>query len=316
MVDVLFSVIIPTCNRNEDLSRCLELLAPGSQEGMVLIGQNEHQAEILEKDNNDQKLFDYPTYEVIISDDGSESNAEKLIHEKYPWAKWLKGPCQGPAANRNNGASIAKGKWIVFTDDDCLPQSAWLSAYRLGILEHVRISVLEGRTITPPGIEQKLGETAPVNETGGFLWTCNFAIERTLFEQMRGFDEDFPYAAMEDIEFHLRLKKAGIEIKFMADAEIIHPWKSVDRFQAQRKNLISRAILVCKHPDQKHLFSIKKQLEDFARYELKTQFRDISKFGPIILFRMPIRLFFLLQSILFIFRRLKYVSDRSVKKLG
>ena len=91
----LFSVVITTCNRLEMLAKCLDRLGCGMQS----LAANQ--------------------YEVIVTDDGSQSTAEQLMKGKYPWARWLQGPRKGPAANRNNGARYAEGEWLVFTDDDC-----------------------------------------------------------------------------------------------------------------------------------------------------------------------------------------------------
>src|SRR5215216_2945474 len=99
------SVIIPTRHRNDALSECLRNLAPGCQ------------------------TLAPAAYEVIVCDDGVTSSAETLIKSDFPWARWLQGPRQGPAANRNCGASEASGDWFVFTDDDCLPSPQWLERF-------------------------------------------------------------------------------------------------------------------------------------------------------------------------------------------
>ena len=78
--ELLFSVVIPTCNRLGMLAKCLDRLGFGTQS----LAANQ--------------------YEVIVSDDGSTVTAEEMIQAQYPWAKWVKGPGKGPAANRNNGA--------------------------------------------------------------------------------------------------------------------------------------------------------------------------------------------------------------------
>jgi len=100
--ELLISVIIPTCHRNEDLSLCLDALRP----------------------DNQKSLFN--PYEVIVNDDGSKSTAEELIRAKYAWARWVAGPRRGPAANRNAGARNARGAWVLFLDDDCIPVPAGL----------------------------------------------------------------------------------------------------------------------------------------------------------------------------------------------
>ena len=198
------TVVIPTCRRNDLLARCLDRLAPGAQ--TLPAGE----------------------YEVVISDDGRpDSNAQTLVENRYPWARWFQGPRRGPAANRNFGASHATTPWLVFTDDDCLPQPGWLAAFS----QHIKTAtvgcrVLEGRTDC--GVA-RIGpfEQAPGNDTGGLLWSCNLAVERALFERMGGFDAGFPYPHLEDVDFRLRLDDAKEPYRFIPEACIVHPPRPV-----------------------------------------------------------------------------------------
>lgn len=190
------SVVIPTCHRNDLLAKCLDCLAPGVQS------------------------LPADLYEVIVSDDGSKSTSEQMIAEHYPWAKWTQGPRKGPAANRNHGAAQAVGIWIVFTDDDCLPDTTWLQAFTDAI--GPEINVYEGRTTCRDWPNSPVFE-APINETGGCLWSCNFMINRILFEELNGFDERFPYAAMEDVDLRERIQDLRQPTQFVGSAVVDHP---------------------------------------------------------------------------------------------
>ncbi|MES2463396.1 MAG: glycosyltransferase [Armatimonadota bacterium] len=200
---LLLSVIIPTCRRNKALTACLQRLAPKNQ---TLSGSQ---------------------YEVIVTDDGAggEASAETLIRDSFPWVHWGAGPRRGPAANRNAGAAHARGKWIVFTDDDCLPAPSWLKAFADAVdagdeSQHV----FEGRTTCAAGLTHPL-EDAPVNLSGGYLWSCNMAIRHDIFKEIGGFDEDFPLAHMEDADLRERLKQRGIPFYFVEEAVVDHPPK-------------------------------------------------------------------------------------------
>jgi len=191
-----FSVVVPTCRRNDLLARCLERLAPGAQ------------------------TLDAGRYEVIVTDDGRDATAEAMIREQFPWAKWTAGPARGPAANRNHGASQAQFEWIAFTDDDCLPSPGWLEAFAKAIDgEH---TVYEGRTTCEDGLPSP-AYAAPLNENGGFLWTCNMIISAETFERVGGLCEHFPYPAVEDVEFRERLLALGFEFPFVPGAVVDHP---------------------------------------------------------------------------------------------
>lgn len=210
---VLISVIIPTCHRNDLLAKCLNCLAPGVQ------------------------TLSPEQYEVIVTDDGSRSTAEQLMRDNYSWAHWGAGPRNGPAQNRNSGAALAQGEWLAFTDDDCLPSPNWLAAYAEAITETV--SVYEGKTICVEGFISPLYQS-PTNLTGGFLWSCNFMILSTLFGEVGGFDTEFAMPAMEDIDLHDRLCQREKPGKFVNAAVVDHPprriysgWKTGKMYEAK-----------------------------------------------------------------------------------
>ena len=195
---VFLSVVIPTYHRNDLLALCLDRLAPTLQS------------------------LSSSSYEVIVTDDGIKETAQAMIQEQYPWAKWVAGPQKGPAANRNNGAKHAQGNWLVFTDDDCLPEVMWLLSYFEGVVKNPNIQVFEGKTICKLGLKSPL-EISPINEMGGLLWSCNFAIKNKIFSQLQGFNTNFPFAHMEDVEFRERIHLNNISCLFLENALIDHP---------------------------------------------------------------------------------------------
>ena len=232
------SVVVPTCNRDDLLATCLGKLAPGAQ------------------------TLSNDLYEVVVSDDGNSPEKNESVASRFPWARWTAGPCRGPAANRNHGASQARGDWIVFTDDDCLPDTAWLEAFRLAAEKSRELQVLEGRTLAT-GERKSIDTEAPINTHGGFLWSCNFAIRRQLFRELGGFDEAFTAATMEDVDLALRIRKRGMTYKFCSDALVLHPWRP--RKGLQHIHAYKRALdyFIQKHPEQVARFTLGPSLRIF-----------------------------------------------------
>lgn len=191
------TVVVPTRHRNDLLAKCLDRLAPGVQ------------------------TLPAPLYEVVVTDDGSETTAEEMIRSQYPWARWVAGPRRGPAANRNHGAGQARGEWVAFTDDDCVPTRDWLRGF-LGATEQVQAGVFEGKVTCEAGVTSPL-YSAPVNLEGGCLWTCNMLVKKELFESLGGFDQTFPLAGSEDVDFRERLRVANMPFVFVPDAIVDHP---------------------------------------------------------------------------------------------
>ena len=191
-----FSIIISTYHRNDLLALCLDCLAPGVQ--------------TLQKEQ----------YEVIVSDDGRQITAEEMIRERYPWVKWVaNSKTRGVAPNKNNGAQYAQGEWLAFTDDDCLPEPNWLSAFTEATAGEAL--ALEG-AIHPVGDPNQDLADCPVNLTGGWFWGANIAVERSLFEKVGGFDPDFPIGGYDDVDLQLRLSPLT-NITFVPNARVFHP---------------------------------------------------------------------------------------------
>ena len=216
----MISVIIPTYNRNDLLKSCLDLIF-------------EHNPAILDN------------HEVIVTDDSADNIAKPLVDEFFPLVKWIEGPKKGPAANRNYGAKVAKADWFLFLDDDCLPQKGWFVAYIDAIKASDENLVYEGYTF-PDRPKERFDEETIINVNGNKLHACNFAIKRQFFEQLNGFDETFPFAAMEDVDFLFRVTSTT-HLIFLPGAFVIHPWRRIKPFKKFGKSLKSHRVYARKH---------------------------------------------------------------------
>lgn len=213
------SVVIPTCNRNDLLALCLDCLAPGTQ------------------------TLPATDYEVIVTDDGATNNAQQMMSENYPWAIWTQGPRRGPAANRNHGASEARGEWLAFTDDDCLPSPQWLIAFYENM--GADVTAMEGKTVSAESYG--LFFTAPVNLTGDCFWSCNICLKKAIFLEIQGFDTGFPSAHLEDVDFYWRLKQAEYHSLFVPDSVILHPPRKLRSIYKQAADHESAFYMSRKH---------------------------------------------------------------------
>ena len=251
----MFSVIIPTYNRNDLLCKCLECLTPFFQE------------------------FDENNYEVIVTDDSRQHSAKPFVQANFNWVKWIAGPQRGPAANRNYAAKQANGEWLIFIDDDCLPDKNLLKNYQDGLLKNKEIRVFEG-CIKADREQRSFAEESPVNETGGFLWSCNFMISKNLFlNTLDGFDEHFPFAAMEDVELNYRLSKLLIAKVFLKDAYVIHPWRiQKNMWKITLNRFKSTLYFLKKHPEKKQEINSRYYLVAFYNSLIKNTFKNSVRF--------------------------------------
>ena len=96
----LFSLVVPTCNRPSILQKCL----------LSIINAQD---------------FDRLVSDVIITDDSTSNETRELLTEAFNGYNilYINGPRKGPAANRNNGAKLAKATWLIFLDDDIIIDS-------------------------------------------------------------------------------------------------------------------------------------------------------------------------------------------------
>ncbi|MBX9928895.1 MAG: glycosyltransferase [Gemmatimonadaceae bacterium] len=189
------SVVIPTYERPETLQACLDALGrePFARDGVV---------------------------EVIVTDDSRSERTKLLIANAYPWVRWRAGPRRGPAANRNAGARAARGAWVLFVDDDCVPVADFLSTWVAAIGPEVEM--YEGAIHCADGVRSPM-MWSPINPTGGCFWSANVCYRGDCFEWLGGFDERFPFAHMEDTEFRERFRRAGLRERFVAEAAVDHP---------------------------------------------------------------------------------------------
>ena len=218
------SVVIPTYHRPDMLRQCLTSVAKARTEAGA------------------------DTIEVIVSDDSRDALSRQLVEAEFPWVHYVEGPRRGPAANRNCGARKAKGEWMIFTDDDCIAEPGWLTTYLRAFDKGFGIELFEGRTRADRLRRSNL-EESPVNETGGFLWSCNMAISKRLFQQMNGFCESFPHPALEDVDMRLRLRQAGQRATFLQAATICHPYRPRRGVDFIRQHNASYVHLLDRHPE-------------------------------------------------------------------
>ena len=235
------SIIIPTCNRIDLLSICLNTLQSGNQ------------------------TFSSNFYEVIVTDDSSNEETKNFVTSNYPWVQFCVGPRKGPAANRNNGAKYANYNWLVFFDDDCIPDSNILEAYNKAIDTYPNICVFEGK-IYANRAKERLDEESPTNLTGGYLWSCNFAIKKELFVALNGFDEDYVFAAMEDVDLHYRIKERGEKVHFLSAAAVCHPWRIVKGWNLYKRKRLALLLYLAKHSEEKNRINKKYYLHGLYAY--------------------------------------------------
>lgn len=202
-----FSIIIPTYNRPERLQKCLQSLA--------------------------QLNYSRDRFEVIVVDDGSQTPLDSVVAplQNQIKIKLLRQDNAGPATARNNGAKVAQGDFLAFTDDDCQPLPNWLDQFAIS-LATAPTAMIGGKTIN--ALTDNLFSTAsqelidylyeyynPAKGKAAFFASNNIALPKAGFDSLGGFDVSFPLAAAEDRDFCDRWQ-ATYPMVYNSQAQITH----------------------------------------------------------------------------------------------
>jgi glycosyltransferase involved in cell wall biosynthesis len=205
------SVVVPTHNRIDYLPALLSSLA----------GQ------------------DYPPdrWELIIVDDGSSDGTRRFV-ECYSGPRpanmrLLSQAQSGVAVARNNGASVARGRAVLFLDDDMIASPRLVREHALVhaqdpcavVIGHVSLPV-EGRDPWVAWEDDKLHRHFQALRSGTRtpgprdFYTGNCSVSTTLFRSIGGFDASLPRT--EDVEIGYRCRNAGANFYYRADADSLH----------------------------------------------------------------------------------------------
>jgi len=202
-----YSVIIPVYNRPQEVDELLESLTHQTQRD----------------------------FEVIIVEDGSSIRCDEIVDRYRPnlSIQYFYKPNTGPGPTRNFGYAHASGKYLVVFDSDCIIPPAYFEAVTRALTEQ-QWDAWGGPDRAHQNftlVQRAMGYTmASVLTTGGIRggkkhvgWfqprSFNMGISRKVYEATQGFRFD---RFAEDIEFSIRMKKAGFNVGLIQDAFVYH----------------------------------------------------------------------------------------------
>lgn len=175
-------------------------------------------------------VLDYPDYEVILVNDGGDGRVAELA-ATYESVRYIEVEHDGLSAARNTGAAAATGEIFVYTDDDCIAESDWLSWIVKRFESGPQIGCVGGPNIPPPAetATQALIAAAPggpahvlIDDTRAeHLPGCNLAVRLSVFEEVGGFNPIFRTAG-DDVDFCWRVAAAGYDLGFHPAAFVWH----------------------------------------------------------------------------------------------
>ncbi len=209
------SIVIPLYNKVEYTEQCLEALINNTPDDL---------------------------YEVILVDNASSDGTAELLAS-------LEGDVQvirnsenmGFARACNQGAALARGKYIIVLNNDTLPQPGWLEALiaeadsdpNVGIVgckllypdtgkvQHAGIGWIDGLPDHPfRHADAQAPEVIQVRDLDMVTGAC-MLIRRDLFALVGGFDEGFLNGG-EDIDLCLQVRRAGFRVRYTPESVLYH----------------------------------------------------------------------------------------------
>ncbi len=235
----LTTIIIVNYNCYEDLVRCLESII-----------NNTH--------NN---------YEIIVVDNASTNGTTHFIQSKFENVKVIFSKKNlGFGGGCNLGALHSNGTFLLFLNPDTIVTHGWFEALIQVLQSDSSIGLVTskillshhpekintcGNNVHITGITQCRGLGYPkdlLNKIEDVLAISGaaFAIRRSLFEALEGFDEDM-FLYMEDTDISVRAKLAGWRCVYVPESVVFHDYSfkltNLKIFYQER----NRYLMLCKN---------------------------------------------------------------------
>jgi GT2 family glycosyltransferase/glycosyltransferase involved in cell wall biosynthesis len=181
-------------------------------------------------------------FEVIVVDDCSADATGEAV-PRMPGVVYLRNQTNfGFISSCNRGAENARGKYLVFLNNDTLVKPDWLAALVDTFVEEPNAGIVGSKLLYPDGRLQ---------EAGGIIWRdasgwnfgkfddpgkpeynylrevdyCSAAalmVPKTLFEGVGGFDSRYAPGYYEDTDLAFKLRRAGYKVLYQPLSEVIH----------------------------------------------------------------------------------------------
>jgi GT2 family glycosyltransferase/glycosyltransferase involved in cell wall biosynthesis len=189
-----------------------------------------------------QAVGEQPRFEVIVVDDCSTDGTPEVITQ-IPGVVYQRNDSNsGFIASCNTGAKMARGKYLVFLNNDTLVKPGWLTALLDTFKEERRAGIVGSKLLYPDGRLQ---------EAGGIIWQdasgwnygkfddpgkpeynylrdvdyCSAAalmVPKALFESVGGFDSRYAPGYYEDTDLAFKVRQAGYRVLYQPLSEVIH----------------------------------------------------------------------------------------------
>ena len=180
--------------------------------------------------------------EIVVVDDGSSDETVVALPRVEGLHYHRRAANGGFIAACNDGAALAGGEYLVFLNNDTVPQPGWLDALLRTFDQHPGTGLVGAQLLYPDGRLQESGgrvlRDGRAESRGRFAdpdhpllrFACEvdycsgaaLAIPRAVFHSLDGFDPRYAPAYYEDTDLAFRVRAAGHRVLCQPDARVVH----------------------------------------------------------------------------------------------
>jgi len=182
------------------------------------------------------------TFEIIIADDAS-TDATQSVLQRVPNITYVRNTKNvGFLMNCNGAASIARGQFVLFLNNDVQVTQDWLVELVGVFARSDQIGAAGPRILYPSGHLQEAGGLVktdcttqliglnddPTHESYSFARQVDYCsgacliVRRRIFTDVGGFSEYLRPAYCEDLDLGLKLRKVGYQTWYTPSATVLH----------------------------------------------------------------------------------------------
>ncbi|MDH3277301.1 MAG: glycosyltransferase family 2 protein [Nitrosopumilus sp.] len=181
------------------------------------------------------KKTNYENYEIIVVDNKSDDYSVEFLNKEYPDIKVIKlSKNCGFAIPNNLAAKTAKGKYLVFLNNDTIVKPTWLEELLKCLEKDDRIKIAQSLLLKPDSSVDSSGDFIDhygrayskhdIPKKPRNILSAKAAcmiIEKEFFLDLGGFDESY-FATFEDVELGWRCWLYGFKVILVPSSIVIH----------------------------------------------------------------------------------------------
>lgn len=188
-----------------------------------------------------KKHTQYPNYEVIVIDNGSEDGSQNMIKEEFKWVKLIENTeNKGFSGANNQGIEAGDGDYFYLLNYDTEVTEGWLTKVVEVALSDEKIGVVgsgqlvNGKTLAGSGyvdgrginraypeafLKKFIDKPGVVYSVGG----ATMLIKKRVINEVGALDEGFNPLYFEETDFCARARAKGYKVIF-APSSVVYHW--------------------------------------------------------------------------------------------